>query len=92
LTLPNRDLDTGSPTALGEYSLADKTYEKLVSALKDDKFAKLPPELAENILAFFGQVDVLPGDTSRHHKRTAHLRRDLEMMAAASSSDSKVAN
>jgi len=92
LALPNRDLDTGYPTALGEYTLADNTYEKLVGKLKDDKFARLPPELAENILAFFGNVAVLPGDTSRHHKRTAHLRRDLEMMAAASSSDSKVAN
>src|SRR5262249_7570698 len=30
LTLPNRDLDTGYPTALGEYTLADNTYEKLV--------------------------------------------------------------
>jgi zinc dependent phospholipase C len=92
LMLPNRDLDTGYPTALGEYILADKAYETLVGKLKDDKFAKLPPELAENILAFFGDVDVLPGDTSRHHKRTAHLKRDLEMMAAARSSDSKVAN
>jgi len=92
LMLPNSDLDTGYPTALGEYSLADKAYETLVGKLKDDKFARLPPELAENILAFFGNVDVLPGDTSRHHKRTAHLKRDLGMMAAARSSDSKVAN
>ena len=92
LTLPNRDLDTGYPSALGEYSLADKTYEKLVAKLKDDRFANLPPELAENIVAFFGDVQVLPGDTSRHRKRTAQLRRDLELMTAARSSDSKVAN
>ena len=92
LMLPNRDLDTGYPTALGEYTLADKTYEKLVAKLADDKFANLPPELADNIAAFFGNVDVLPGDRSRHHKRSAKLRRDLDQMAAARSSAPKSAN
>jgi hypothetical protein len=85
LTLANRDLDTGYPTALGEYTLADKTYEKLVDKLADDKFANLPPDLADNIVAFFGDADVLPGDRSRHHKRSAKLRQKLDLMAAARS-------
>jgi hypothetical protein len=92
LTLPNRDLDTGNPTALGEYTLADKTYEALVEKLADDHFSNLPPALADNIVAFFGNVDVLPGDRSRHHKRSAKLRQKLDLMAAARSSPAKQAN
>jgi hypothetical protein len=92
LMLPNRDLDTGYPTALGEYVLADTTYEKLVAKLADDKFANVPPELADNIVAFFGNVDVLPNDRSHHHKRSAKLRRELDQMATARSSAPKVAN
>jgi len=92
LTLPNRDLDTGYPTALGEYTLADNTYEKLVEKLADDHFSNLPPELADNIVAFFGDVDVLPGDRSRHHKHSAKLRQQLDLMAAARSSPARQAN
>jgi len=92
LTLPNRDLDTGYPSSLGEYTLADKTYETLLDKLADDHFSNLPPELADNIVAFFGDVDVLPGDRSRHHKHSAKLRQQLDLMAAARSSPAKVAN
>jgi hypothetical protein len=92
LTLPNRDLDTGYPTALGEYVLADKTYEKLVDKLAADEFANVPPELADNIVAFFGDGEVLPHDRSRHHKDSAKVRRELDQMAAVRSSASKTAN
>jgi hypothetical protein len=92
LALPNRDLDTGYPSALGEYILADTTYEKLVDKLADDKFASLPPGLADNIVTFFGDVEVLPHDRSRHHTRSAKLRRELDLMAAARSSPAKSAN
>ena len=93
LMLENRDLDTGYPTALGEYTLADKTYEELVKKLADEKFANIPAELADHITAFFGNAAVLPGDDSRHHKRSAKLRRDLDrMVLAARSSVSKPAN
>jgi len=83
LALPNRDLDTGYPTALGEYSLADKTYAKLVDKLADDKFKNLPRPLADNITAFFGVATVLPHDRSRHHKDSAKLRQKLDLMTAA---------
>jgi hypothetical protein len=93
LTLANRDLDTGYQTALGEYTLADKTYAELVKRLADDKFANVPPALAENLAAFFGDAAVLAGDDSRRHKRSAKLRRDLDRMAmAVRSSTSRPAN
>jgi len=81
LRLPDRDLDTGAQTSLGEYSLADKTYEKLLDKLADRKFASVPQALARNITSYFGNVQVLPGDTSRHHKRSAEVRTDLELLA-----------
>lgn len=93
LRLANRDLDTGYPTALGEYALADKTYERLVEKLAGDKSPHLSPELADNLVAFFGDASVLPGDDSRHHKRSAKLRHNLDRLAAGvRSSAAKPAN
>jgi hypothetical protein len=77
LRLPNRNLDTGANTALGEYSLADITYERLLEKLADRKFAGVSADLAKNITAYFGDVQVLPGDTSRRHKRSARVREQL---------------
>ena len=93
LVLPNRDLDTGYPAALGEYSLADKTYQRLMEKLADDDFMDVPPALAANITEFFGSVEVLPGDRSRHHKESAKLKHQLDAMAASvRSSATKAAN
>jgi hypothetical protein len=77
LRLPNLNLDTGAATALGEYSLADTTYEKLLEKLADRKFAGVPAELAKNVTDYFGNVQVLPGDTSRRHKRSGRVREQL---------------
>src|SRR5215475_1931205 len=87
LRLPNRNLDTGAVTALGEYTLADTTYEQLLEKLADRRFAGVPPELAKNITGFFGEVHVLPGDTSRHHKRSARVRERLDTLAHISPAD-----
>jgi hypothetical protein len=57
LHLPNTDLDTGQPTARGEYSLADRTYDELLDRLASHRFADLPPGLAENILAYYGVAE-----------------------------------
>jgi hypothetical protein len=75
--LPNLNLDTGAAAALGEYSLADATYEKLLEKLADRKFAGVPAELAKNVTDYFGNVQVLPGDTSRRHKRSVKVREQL---------------
>jgi hypothetical protein len=77
LRLPNKNLDTGANTALGEYSLADSTYERLLEKLADRKFAGVPPALASNIAAYFGETQILPGDTSRRHKRSRKVREQL---------------
>ena len=77
LRLPNKNLDTGENPKLGEYGLADKTYEKLLGKLADRKFQDVPPALARNITAYYGDVRILPDDTSRRHKRSNKVRAQL---------------
>jgi hypothetical protein len=57
LTLPNIDYDTGKPTTMGEYGLADKTYGQLVQKLQDNKFFDLSRPLKQNILSFYNTAD-----------------------------------
>ncbi len=53
LLLPNCDFDTGNPTKLDEYSLADDTYDKLLGQLAKNKFEQTTPQLRDNILQFY---------------------------------------
>jgi hypothetical protein len=56
LALPNLDFDTGRPTELGEYQLADQTYDKLVDKLSARQFDLLTPELQANIVGYYANV------------------------------------
>jgi hypothetical protein len=53
LALPNQNFDTGRPTHLGDYHLADDTYAKLL-----ERFAGSPDKVSEalraNVLSFYG--------------------------------------
>jgi hypothetical protein len=53
LTLVNENFDTGKPTKLGEYKMADDTYADLLERLGKSK-SPVTPELRTNILAFYG--------------------------------------
>lgn len=53
LDLPNKDFDTGKPTAGREYLGADLAYDKLVGKLADKKFATVTPEIRDNILKYY---------------------------------------
>src|ERR1022692_2561641 len=53
LPLANTDFDTGRPTRDGEYSLADKTYAKLLRDLAKQGFKGVTPELRANLLSFY---------------------------------------
>jgi len=57
LSLANLDLDTGRPTARGEYTLADETYAKLLDKLDDREHADVPAALRANIIALYGAHD-----------------------------------
>jgi hypothetical protein len=53
LQLPNRDFDTGRPTRLGEYRLADETYAKLLDRFEGSP-GKISDSLKMNVLSFYG--------------------------------------
>ncbi len=53
LELPARDLDTGEPTAAGEYKLADMTYAQLLMDLTKPGAPAVPAETRASILAFY---------------------------------------
>ncbi|HZM89207.1 MAG TPA: zinc dependent phospholipase C family protein [Blastocatellia bacterium] len=57
LDLQNKDFDTGEPTRAGEYELADEAYAKLLIKLGDRQFDSVTPELRQNILAFYGDLN-----------------------------------
>jgi Zinc dependent phospholipase C len=56
VTLPDNDLDTGKPTAPGEYKLADGTYERLLRELALRDFSTASPDLRANILSYYGDL------------------------------------
>jgi len=52
-TLPNRDLDTGSPVHAGGYRLTDDTYAKLLHRVAADPHDTVPPGLKSDILNYY---------------------------------------
>ena len=67
-TLPNTDFDTGHPTKLGEYSLADRTYGEWVRELDKNDFKDISPVMRQNILAFFANDASKPLDLEEKEK------------------------
>ncbi|RKR85380.1 zinc dependent phospholipase C [Mucilaginibacter gracilis] len=59
LELLDVDYDTGQPTTVGEYGLADKTYCDLLINLQKVKYDNLTDDLQNNILKFYNKADTL---------------------------------
>ena len=79
LRLPNKDFDTGMKTEAGEYSLTDKAYEKLLDQLADKHFEHLTPELQENILEFYSDLNA-PFGTKKNKKTWSETLANLEKL------------
>ena len=60
--MPNVDFDTGHPTKLGEYPLADRTYGEWVRELAKNDFKGVTATMQKDILAFFSNVPKEPVD------------------------------
>jgi hypothetical protein len=83
LRLEDTDFDTGNPTRIGEYQLADKAYARLldkVAGLHDP--GAIPPDLRGNILAFFDK-----GGSSAAGKKyvgdSRKTQRELQILRSA---------
>ncbi|GGH08650.1 zinc dependent phospholipase C family protein [Mucilaginibacter phyllosphaerae] len=57
LVLPDIDFDTGNPTRLGEYPLADKTFAELLEKLQEQQYKNVTPQLQKSILDFYSAAD-----------------------------------
>jgi hypothetical protein len=66
--LENTDFDTGHPTKLGEYSLADRTYGEWVRELAKNDFKDISSPMRQNILAFFADASKAPIDVEEKEK------------------------
>ncbi|QKG52008.1 zinc dependent phospholipase C family protein [Hymenobacter sp. BRD67] len=66
--LPNTDFDTGHPTKLGEYSLADRTYGEWVRELAKNNFKEVSAPMQKNILTFFSDSAQQPLDKEEQEK------------------------
>jgi hypothetical protein len=75
----NADCDTGKPTHAGDYRLADETYANLLDRLAKTNFAKVSPELRENILAYYGNPSA-PIATKQDKERWDRVLRELDRL------------
>jgi len=79
LEVPNENFDVGEPTRLGKYKGADEAYAKLVGKLADRQFAGIPPELRQNILAFYKDLSP-PASAKSTQKEKAESAKLLEQV------------
>jgi len=79
LALPNTDCDTGRGTKADEYSLADKTYSRLLHEHSGNGFANLSPDLERNVSAFFADVHA-PAVNKESRKWWARTQRELQQL------------
>jgi Zinc dependent phospholipase C len=79
LELPNTNFDTGKPTARGEYSLADKTYDELLDRLTEDRHSPVPDALRANINAFYAAAPKRPLD-KKERNRSKDIKERLAVL------------
>jgi len=79
VNLPDTDCDTGRETSAAEYSLADKTYARLLDDLSKHNFAQLTPGLRTNILAFYSNLNA-PIHTKKNAKSWSQTEREIDQL------------
>lgn len=83
IDLQNKDFDTGNPTRAGEYKLADETYAELLSKLAGNDFKDVTPDLRQNILTFYGDLNA-PIATKKDKKEWRDTLESLNRLKATS--------
>ena len=81
LMLPDSDLDSGNPTKMAEYSLANDTYDKLLGQLAKNKFDHTTPELRNNILSFYSDLSA-PIEAKKDEVRWKSVQTSLDALKA----------
>ena len=81
--LDNRDFDTGKRTRPGEYNLTDDAYATLLHKLAKRNFDLLTPDLRDNILGFYGDLNA-DFATKKKPDEWNEVLANLEKLKAAS--------
>lgn len=82
LQLENENFDVGVITRPGEYKLQDATYAYWLDELAESKFAELRPAVAEDILAYYGNLSA-PITTKKNRKEWQRVLTELDELRAA---------
>jgi hypothetical protein len=77
--LPDKDLDSGRPTAAGEYTLADDSYAKLLGQIADKKFEVTTAGLQKNVLSFYADPSA-PIETKKDAGKWEKVQANLEAL------------
>jgi hypothetical protein len=80
LKLPNYNLDVGTFTAEGKYTLMDAAYSQLLHKLQGH-YTEIPQELRSDILAFY-RDPVAPNSTKANDKAWARVLKELDQLKA----------
>jgi hypothetical protein len=84
LHLENLDFDTGRPARAGEYTLADKTYARLLNDLSKHGLASISPAMRDDILHFYGDMNA-PIVTKKDKKAWRQLLEQLSNLSRQNS-------
>jgi len=77
--LADENLDVGGPTIAGKYQGTDEAYAKLLGKLADGKFSGMQPDLRENILAYYKNLNPsLPAKSTK--KETAEFTKRVDQL------------
>ena len=81
--LPNKNFDTGSISAPGEYWLDDEAQAKLLDALAKQNFTGASPEMRRELIDYFSHPDA-PYAEKKKKKKWAKVQAELEELRNAS--------
>ena len=90
VALVNDNIDTGTVTGPGQYPLADKTYADLMDRLDRNKFASISPELRNDLLVYYGDLNA-PFATKKNKKEWAKVVREIDQLKALGSGNEQAA-
>jgi hypothetical protein len=83
--LPNENFDAGGETVAGKYKGTDEAYAKLVDKLAEHRFAGAKPDLRQNILTYYANLNpsVPARSTEKEKADSIKLREQLDRLKAA---------
>ena len=81
LQIQNDNFDTGTVTGPGDYPLADATYAQLVDRLAKNHFQQISPELRQDILAYYSNLDA-PFATKKNKKEWPRVVSEIDELKA----------